>query len=250
MRMYARLSDDKVFPISGMENFTLKSAPETKDPKPYTYGLENYVTFGGVVGEAKEDPSGPDPWGGSWDFKDLPYCPVYLLGENKKGGSYFRAHITSTIDVVEQYFSLLEVLYTMRENDAIDIIIDSPGGYIATGTMISTAIHDCLGLVRTVATGICASSGSLIWSSGHICTATETAVFMYHMSSHFAWGNSVMILKEAEELVNYVKNVFLRISVDKGHLLQEEADKICSAPDQEVWIPAKVMLERVQQKAA
>jgi len=201
--------------------------------------------------DSREEPSGHQPWHASYDLEKLPYCPVYFVEtvtEKHAGGKthkLFRAHITSTIETIEEYFTLLEVLYSMGEDDIIEILIDSPGGYINTGATIATAIRSCKGRVITHAVGLCASSGSLIWSAGHECVCSSMATFMWHMSSHGSYGNSITVQRDAEAQVDFVRKVFLDISFKKGHITREEVDRICSVPDEAVWITAEEMNRRL-----
>lgn len=175
------------------------------------------------------------------------YCPVRLRKEIE-GARHFEAYITGVIVNIEEYFNLLEVLATMKENDTLIIFISSPGGLVNSGAAISSLITECAGKVTTIATGICASAGSLIWSAGHECKVEPTAVLMWHMSSHYAYGNSLEIQTEAAQMVEHVKQIFLAVSVRKGHLTEEEMNTICSEPHREIYISAKEMQSRIDTK--
>ena len=173
------------------------------------------------------------------------YCPVYMKSQSEAGGRCFECFITSSIEGIPEYFGLLEVLGMMVEGDEIDIYIASPGGLICSGSAISSMITECKGVVNTIATGICASAGSLIWSAGHNPKVEPTAVLMWHMSAHFASGNSKTIQIEAQRMVDHVKNVFLTASVEKGHITAEEMEIICKEPNREIWISAEEMSKRL-----
>ena len=196
-----------------------------------------------LVSEEVESPDNPIP------PKITPpnesYCPVYLKSQNESGGKFFECFITSSIEGIHEYFGLLEILGMMVEGDEIDIYIASPGGLICSGSAISTMITECKGKVNTIATGICASAGSLIWSAGHHPKVEPTAVLMWHMSAHFASGNSKLIQIEAQRMVDHVKHVFLTASVEKGHITVEEMEIICKEPDREIWISAEEMTKRL-----
>lgn len=229
--------DHSILSSGKLRLLTMDSTPiDCVGTESLSIGFENL--------DSTEEPSGgllPNP---SMDIKKLPYCPVYLVNESE-GKKYYRSLIVSGIETIEEYFILLETLRSMQEGDVIEIVIDSPGGLISTGATIATMIVNCKGLVITRAVGQCASAGSLIWSAGHKCLCGPMALFMYHMSSHFSWGNSVMIQQEAEEQVGFVKSVFLTISMKKGHITQEELDRICREPNQTVWISSEEMQKRV-----
>jgi hypothetical protein len=67
---------------------------------------------------------------------------------------------------------------------------------------------------------------------------------MYHMSSHFDFGNSVGILQRATLQVSYVKEVLLRIPLDKGHVTSEEYERICAGTEN-VFVSAEEMAKRI-----
>lgn len=209
-------------------------------PQTLSIGTENMM----ILGNFTDEKISPDQPVINSNTDNIPYCPVQLMSvvDNKK---YFVTHIKQTIIELPEYFVLLETLAAMTELDEIDIIIDSPGGLISTGSAIASMIEDCKGKVRTIAVGICASAGSLIWSAGHECYVTETAVLMYHMSAHGAGGNSKLIEIEAKAMIEYVKNACLKVAVSKGHLLQEEADRIYEDPNYEIYLPYTTIIERL-----
>jgi ATP-dependent protease ClpP protease subunit len=174
----------------------------------------------------------------------LPYCPIFVVPRDN-GTKEYTALINSTITSPTEYFGLVEIINRMQEGDDMILNISSPGGYVCSATFIASSIYRCKGTVTTVATSICASAGSLIWSSGHICKAHPTAQFMYHMSSQMSVGNSVRIRDSANVQVKYVQEVLLDLAKNKGHITEAEVDLICKDPDKCVWIDAKKMMERI-----
>lgn len=205
------------------------------------YGSELYDKLANDVQAAKLD---FDPK--LYEFQD--WCPVYPIGKTPSGGNVFFSSITSSIDLIHEYVVLLNTLYEATDADIIELNIDSPGGYIATATQICTAIRNCKGQVLTHASGICASAGSLIWSVGHEVSIGDTANFMWHMSSHADWGNSITIRDEADFQINYVRDILLNISLTRGFITEEEIAKICDNPDDAIWVSAKTMRERLASK--
>ena len=174
-----------------------------------------------------------------------PYCPFVLTHIDENGGRHYKSYINSSIIDLDKYLDLTEGLTALREIDTLEIYISSPGGLIVTGSAISALIQECCGKVITIATGICASAGSLIWSAGHINKVWPTAVLMWHMSSHTDGGNSKKIETEAKRMVQHVKNVFLSVSYNKGHITKEELEAICNEPNKEFYISAQEMQKRL-----
>lgn len=218
---------------------TLQNNKYFNDPQ---VALESISSFASEIPDHK---GVQDPTACTRKYNNLEYCTVCPAGSNESGGMEFSCYINGTIEDTDKYINLLEVLANMNEADTITIYIDSPGGYIHSAVTICTHILLCPGKVTTVATGTCASAGSLIWSAGHICKVTPTAALMWHMSSHVDMGDSIAIQDEAYLQIQFVRNALLQASVEKGHLTKEEAEEICSGPMVTKWINASEMQKRL-----
>lgn len=176
------------------------------------------------------------------------WCRLYPTGKaTKAGGKIFCAHLNDEITEFKEYLHLVDHIYKMEPNDLLHMQISSPGGYITTATQICSAMDHCKGKIITIATGICASAGSLIWSCGHECKVGPYANFMWHMSSHGDWGCSLTIRDEANYQVSYVRDVLLKIALEKGFITEEEVTKICTDPNYARWIPASEMQKRINE---
>lgn len=217
-------------------------------PRPHTsaIGKENYtrptqhsidITFESAEFDAKA-------------FDNADWCPTCTIGKTEAGGDVYFSSINKNVSLIHEYTGLLDILYTATDKDIIEINIDSPGGYITTATQICTAIKACKGLVYTHASGMCASAGSLIWSVGHHVSVGELANFMWHMSSHGGYDNSLGVANEANFQIDYVKEILLDISLKRGFITEEEVFKICDNPHEAVWVSASEMRQRILQNAA
>lgn len=176
------------------------------------------------------------------------WCRLYFTGKTTKaGGKIFCAHINDEITELKEYIHLVDHIYQMEPNDVLHMQISSPGGYITTATQICSAMDCCRGKIITIATGICASAGSLIWSCGHECNVGPYAEFMWHMSSHGDWGCSLSIRDEANNQVSYVRDVLLKIALEKGFITEEEVTRICNDPSYCRWISSSEMQKRINE---
>lgn len=176
------------------------------------------------------------------------WCRLYSTGRTtKSGGKIFCAHLNDEITEFKEYIELVNHIYCMEPNDILYIQVSSPGGYITTATQICSAMDHCRGKIITIATGICASAGSLIWSCGHECKVGPYANFMWHMSSHGDWGCSLSIRDEANYQVSYVKDVLLNIALKKGFITEEEVTRICTDPNYARWINSSEMQNRINE---
>lgn len=220
--------------------------PKKKESSPTTFALENLLTLNDSQAAITEMPSGdPNGLGHNCEVKHLPYCPIFLIRELENGGKERACTISGSIKDIPEYIELLDLLQAMTEKDILHLLIDSPGGYVTTGTAICSLIDICKGKVITHAISMCASAGSLIWSAGHECRAGNYALFMYHMSSHMDFGNSLAIKNNAAHCVDYVIRCLRMSAVKKGHITEEELN-VLATTQRNVWIDAKTMQERLQ----
>lgn len=174
---------------------------------------------------------------------DQPYCPVYAV-KKENGGRIFSAYVEGAINDVDDYIDLIDTLLTATENDDYLIYIDSPGGLIAAGGIIASAIHHSKANVMTIARGLCASSAALVHSSAKPgkSIVTPFAVMMYHMSSHFDGGVSTKIAERANNQVRYVNECLLNKALADGHITQDEFDKIQNGED--IFVTAEDFISR------
>ena len=160
------------------------------------------------------------------------YCPVYCQ-EFTDGHREYSAYLTGPVEDVNEYFDLIDILLASTENDIITIYIDSPGGMIASGGLIASAIDGSRATVKTVARGLCASAAALIHSAAKPGNATVEpfAMMLYHMSSHYDSGTSTAIRERAANQVNYVNETLLSKALADGHITQDEFDRIQTGVD-------------------
>ena len=175
---------------------------------------------------------------------EAPYCPVYVSKLPEKG-RLFEAYVSGSIEDVDDYVDLIDTLLTASADDKYIIYIDSPGGLIAAGGLIASAIQYSRASVITVARGLCASAGALIHSSAKkgnaICT--PFAVMMYHMSSHWDGGYSTMVAARAQNQVRYVNECLLNKALEDGYITQEEFESIQHGKD--IFVPAEKFERRI-----
>lgn len=178
----------------------------------------------------------------------IPYCPVYCQKKPDGNGRIFVSYLNGTIEDVDDYVDLIDSLLMATENDTYFIFEDSPGGLVASGGIISSAIHHSKADVYTVARGLCASAAALIHSAakpGH-SLVSSFAVIMYHMSMHYDSGSSNLLKMRAENQVRYVNECLLNKAVADGSILPEELEKIQNG--EEIFLTAAQYIERTKAK--
>lgn len=161
-----------------------------------------------------------------------------------EGGRLYSISIQDGIGAIEDYWDILNALAIAQPEDEIVMTVVSPGGNLETATLICSAMERCQAPITAIASGICASAGSFIWSCADKCVSTWNAYIMYHMSSNLAWGKTTIKVDESNALVEFVKKILHDYSVSKGLLTEEEYKKIVEE-NGTVWILGADMQKRI-----
>lgn len=139
----------------------------------------------------------------------------------------YRVYINGSIDSGNVYSAeLVTLLSTLGSQSNVQIIITSGGGSLMGGARIAGAIRASDANITTVAVGLCGSAAALIWSYGKERIIAPGTVLLFHMSSHFDWGQSKDIAIYAENLVRYVKEIAIDPLVEMGVITEDEAETI------------------------
>jgi ATP-dependent protease ClpP protease subunit len=143
------------------------------------------------------------------------------------------------------YAELITLLDTLTEESTVVTYINSPGGSLYTGSMIASAMKNSKAKVITIARGVVASAAALIWSYGQERQVEDSSIILFHMSSHFDWGNSEAIRINADNTVRYVKEIAIDPMVEQGILTDQEAEDIIDRR-RDVLIDAFEMRKRLE----
>lgn len=182
------------------------------------------------------------------DGSNQPYCQV-ITTVDENGHKLIKAYLQDEILDVDEYVELIDKLFTAEEEDKIYIYIDSPGGHISAGSIISSAIAASKAEVYTVARGLCASAACLIHNAakpGH-AIVDDMGVLMIHFSSHLDMGNSSLIEKRAADQCKYVITTLLSQAVEMGYLTNDELSAIQTGS--EIFISKQDFEKRIKLKA-
>lgn len=181
------------------------------------------------------------------DGRGLPYCPVWVE-KLEDGTKCYTAYIQDEVKDVDEYVTLIDTLKTAEKDDVYYIYIDSPGGYISSGSIISSAIHHAKCKVYTVARGLCASAACLIHNAAKegFAKVDDMGVLMIHMSLHSDQGVSTQVKQRAEDQVRYVYENLLLTAKERGYIYQPELDVIQNGDC--IYISANDFAQRLEAK--
>ena len=113
-------------------------------------------------------------------------------------------------------------LLLVDENTDVLILINSPGGNVATMRTLLSAMAACKAKITTHITGIAASCGAITWLYGDTLTMSESARVMFHGSSHHGVsGNTVQLAESLEAHAQLMKEL-MQPALDKNILTEAE----------------------------
>lgn len=174
----------------------------------------------------------PDPF-----KKELPMSPVitaFKNGENKVYNVIFNNNFDSDTSSV---LALVDVLNNAKEGSSVNIYINSQGGSVHTLTMILAAIYNTKAKVTTIAEGLAASCGAMLWAYGHNVQISPNSVIMFHAPSHMDWDKSLNVRDRAEGILERFKALMEPIL--KRRLITEEQYMQMFDEKKDVYITAE-----------
>lgn len=129
----------------------------------------------------------------------------------------------------------------MISNEEIQLIINSPGGYVTSGFTIYDTIKQIKSPVSTVCSGLAASMGSILLSVGEKGRRfiQPHARVMIHQPSGGAQGQASNIEIQAREIIK-TKEIGARILADN---CGQSFEKVMKDFDRDYWMDAKESLD-------
>ena len=156
---------------------------------------------------------------------------VIIPNEDKWIYEWFEIENTTPNDV-------LNALPT--DNSPVEVVINSGGGDVFSGSEIYTTLKDYPGTVTVKIVGIAASAASVIAMAGDRVLISPTAQIMIHNVASVAQGDYRVMKHEAEVLKNYNKSIANAYMLKTG-LSQEE---LLNLMDKETWLNAQQAKEK------
>tara|TARA_R110002049_G_scaffold303774_1_gene498363 strand:+ start:2161 stop:2709 length:549 start_codon:yes stop_codon:yes gene_type:complete len=125
----------------------------------------------------------------------------------------------------------------LQNNDEIQFVINSPGGYVTSGFAIYDTIKSLKSPVSTVCSGLAASMGSILLSVGAKGRRfiQPHAQVMIHQPSGGARGQASNIEIQAKEIIK-TRELSARILADN---CGQDFDKVMKDFDRDFWMNAE-----------
>jgi ATP-dependent protease ClpP protease subunit len=201
----------------------------------------------GTISENTSDdnlPQAPSPY--SIDKGIYKYPPLYATKRQGETGTHYTFNLQGCVPINSkmEYFPLIEVLLNAKDGDTVDIYINSPGGMIEIGSIIASIMCTTKAKITTINIGDAASIAAFIWSLGHEQIVHDNTEFLFHMAAHGDTGFSTNIEERAKNLIKYVGEYLLKVSLVKGHITEEEYNDILFK-NKTVIVQAEEMKQRL-----
>jgi len=128
----------------------------------------------------------------------------------------------------------------LQNNNEIQLVINSPGGYVTSGFAIYDTIKSLKSPVSTVCSGLAASMGSILLSAGAKGRRfmQPHAQVMIHQPSGGARGQASNIEIQAREIIK-TRELSAQILADN---CGQKVDKVMKDSDRDYWMNAEESL--------
>jgi len=126
-------------------------------------------------------------------------------------------------------------LIEKANGEDLEVIINSPGGDVYSGSEIYTSLADYKGNVEVKIVGVAASAASVVAMAGDPVKISPTAQIMIHNVWEVAQGDYRAFEHEAEVLKNYNKSIANAYMLKTG-MSEKELLKMM---DEETWLTAQ-----------
>ncbi|MCA1029368.1 Clp protease ClpP [Cytobacillus kochii] len=143
-------------------------------------------------------------------------------------------------DIISWNSSIWDFNYRMKsikEDEDIDISINSYGGDAFLGIDICNTLRDHKGHVTITITGIAASAASVICMGADKLRAHANTMIMVHNALTLAYGNAKALRKAADDLEKVSQAAM------QSYLKRVDADKMKKLMDEETYLTAQEALE-------
>lgn len=123
--------------------------------------------------------------------------------------------------------------------EEVEILINSPGGDVWSGSEIYTTIKSYTGKVTVKILGIAASAASVIAMAGDTIYISPTAQIMVHNPWMYTAGDQNDLRKDAEYLENWADSLSNAYQIKTG----KSKEELRALMDEETWLTADKALE-------
>lgn len=171
------------------------------------------------------------------------FCKLVLTKQEHQN---FTAYLLDSIAAPQYY---IDLIHTLREADPetshIDIIINSPGGYLTSAIQLVAAIKQSNVPVTTHLMGEAHSAASMIFLAGDNFVISKNSTMLCHYYSAGDYGKGHELKASSDFRDKHIKDFYTDIYA--GFFTNEELDHMCN-DGRDYWLDTEQIMHRLKHK--
>ena len=156
-----------------------------------------------------------------------------------KSGTYI-IEINAQIENVSQFSTAIQVLGMAKEDDDVEIHLQSPGGLVDASGAFIHAMQKCMAPIHIIATGGCHSAATHILLQATSFELAENFNSLIHNGASGAGGAINQYIAQAEFEKKFIREQYKMIY--QGFLTDEEFEGMMRGDD--IWLDAQAWVDR------
>jgi len=141
------------------------------------------------------------------------------------------------------YAEMIHTIRTAAPHDQISIYLNTPGGNLATGIAIVSAMSETEATVTTVLDSTACSMGAILFLAGHQYIVHDCTIMMFHTFSGGVYGKSSDIDRQVQAYKRQYSSLVKRVC--SKFLSADEIRRIDNGED--MWFTAEVISRRLRE---
>lgn len=164
-----------------------------------------------------------------------------VLRQTQEMGLY-QVYLCETIGEPKDHLDVIQALNSATPMDAVDLFINTVGGYLSTSTQIIDAIKNCEGVVTGHLVGEALSAGSMILLACENIRVAEGSTLMIHNYSSGAYGKGHEIYSQVDFMKKAYPKYFRKYYGD--FITEEEMESVLAGND--LWMDDEEITKRLE----
>ncbi len=154
-------------------------------------------------------------------------------------------YLSGPIEDPAKYTEMIHQIRTAGQNDVVHMHLNTPGGLVATGVQIISAMRASQGHIVTHLEGEACSMGALLFLTADEMVVYDDSLLMFHNYSGGAWGKGHEITASIDATNRWYTK--LARTVCSPFLTEQELDRIFDGAD--MWLLSDEVEERLKTMA-
>lgn len=180
------------------------------------------------------------------ELEDLIQNNSLVCHKQTFSSTLYRYWLDGPIEDTGYYRELIQTLLTASEDDVVELMISSGGGYLSSAANIISAIRNTSAFVNGVILYECHSAASMIALACHSLHVTDHSSMMVHYVSGGCVGRFNDVITQAE----HAKKSLLGMIEDyyEGFLTPEEISDVVEGRCGDLWFSSEDIVSRLEQR--